>query len=371
MLLETETNEYVDCLDCMGENAACEWSGWSEWSDCTETCGTGERVRSRMLPESGVDPVLECGIEDSRGVETEFCNTEGCEEVIGDDDTGSGDKSREKSDKKSDEKSGEKSGEKTDEKTEIVENSGEKSDETATSSGQGVVVVISDQLTNSTTVVADDQIFTQTHQNSVRSSITEASGNSQPESGSSDSCCTEFQNAVCQACLNGLELCDYCEHNYLATETGREYSAFKKLIDLDSIFFRKFWKLNFTALYIPGCETCPLIEITINNLLFQTTQNPESEGNELLDPTNIQPTTILESLENMDDRFTTTDSMGVVIGSVVNTVNFDTGDKVKTTDTVKTEFEDDNKLESTALPIAKIESTKGYMTSMVEYRVVL
>ena len=100
MLLETETNEYVDCLDCMGENAACEWSDWSEWSDCTKTCETGERLRSRMLPESGVDPVLECGIEDGRSVESEFCNTESCDVLEIWDKMGSGEKSGDESGEK-------------------------------------------------------------------------------------------------------------------------------------------------------------------------------------------------------------------------------------------------------------------------------
>ena len=266
MLLETDTNEFPECLNCMA-SGSCEWSDWSSWSDCTTTCGPGQRFRSRTLPESNLNSVLECGVEQSNSTEWQICDFAPCK-MIG---SGSGDYSS------------------------STKNSNSITDNDYSITGKTVVTVEPETIPETTEgAVTEGRL--------AESTIVEAENSG---SGVEYSvCCDDLTSASCLACLQGIDLCEYCKSNYLGTERGRQE--------------------------IPGCEQCPLIDVSIENLSYETTKS--------------SPTTVLESLENVDGKF------------VEQTVQ-STEDTILTTLPARA-------IESTASPVTKPKITNVYTTAM-------
>ena len=53
----------------------CQWGTWDEWTTCTQSCGGGERERSRSEIQSELNGGKEC---EGNHTETKSCNEDSC-----------------------------------------------------------------------------------------------------------------------------------------------------------------------------------------------------------------------------------------------------------------------------------------------------
>ena len=49
----------------------CQWSTWTNWSECSQTCGTGQKIRTRSIANPAEFGGIQC--QDKDGTESENC----------------------------------------------------------------------------------------------------------------------------------------------------------------------------------------------------------------------------------------------------------------------------------------------------------
>ncbi len=65
-------------LFCLA-NSGVRWLEWSNWSNCSESCGSGVRVRTRLCSSTTIDGSSEpCSSLGGDSFEIESCQNSGC-----------------------------------------------------------------------------------------------------------------------------------------------------------------------------------------------------------------------------------------------------------------------------------------------------
>lgn len=73
---------YIRCIDDLANNVL-RWLEWTDWSNCSESCGSGIRVRTRLCSNTEIDGTSNpCESLGGSSFEIEACQSSHCKRML-------------------------------------------------------------------------------------------------------------------------------------------------------------------------------------------------------------------------------------------------------------------------------------------------